>query len=157
MRRITTVVAALLGLSIALASPAFADSPHFNKGPTTSTSVSGVTVSLNLSFMATGLGNASSYAEWTLSGSGTLFSRCYNRGGNKPQSDNKQESVPISADFQTAVNHGNTKFSGTVATVTSTLTCPGNQVVVVESFSATGTLSLVGATLSADLTWTYPS
>lgn len=65
--------------------------------------------------------------------------------------------MPISADFQTAVNHGNTKFSGTVATVTSTLTCPGNQVVVVESFSATGTLSLVGATLSADLTWTYPS
>jgi hypothetical protein len=60
-------------------------------------------------------------------------------------------------DFTTEVNHGNTTFNDTVATVTSTLTCPGNQVVKVESFSATGTLSLVGGTLTADLSWTYPS
>jgi hypothetical protein len=112
---------------------------------------------LNLAFKAAGLGNATAYATWSLTGSGTLFSRCYNRGGNKPQADNKQETVDIGATFDTAVNHGNTTFSGTVATVTSSLTCPGNQVVKVESFSATGTLSLVRGTLTEDLSWTYPS
>jgi len=157
MKRFAVVVAtfAVVGL---FAQQAFADSPHFVNGPTTSTTVSGNEISLNLSFKAAGLGNASAYAEWTLlNGSGTLFSRCYNRGGNKPQADNKQETIPISADFTTAVNHGNTSFSGTIATVTSTLTCPGNQVVKVESFSATGTLSLVGSDLTATLSWSYPS
>jgi hypothetical protein len=146
-------MAAVFGLSIALAAPAFADSPHFTRGPTASTSTSGNTVYLNLSFTAAGLGNATAYAEWSLTGTATLDSRCYNNGGNKPQADNKQESIDLDADFQTAVNHGNTKFSGTVATLTSTLTCPGNQQVKVESFSATATLSLVGSSLSADVSW----
>lgn len=157
MRRSLFVVLAAFFALMLSAQTALADSPHFTKGPTTSVTVDGNQVNLNLSFMAAGLGNATAFAEWSLTGSGTLFSRCYNHGGNKPQADNKQETVPISADFTTAVNHGNTKFSGTVATVTSTLTCPGNQVVKIESFSATGTLSLVGGTLTANLTWTYPS
>jgi hypothetical protein len=157
MRRTAFVAIATFTTLVLGASTALADSPHFVQGPTTSTTVSGSTVNLNLAFKAAGLGNATAYANWSLDGSGTLFSRCYNRGGNKPQADNKQETVDISADFTTAVNHGNTTFSGTVATVTSTLTCPGNQVVVVESFSATGTLTLEGSDLSANLSWVYPS
>lgn len=157
MKRFAVVAVATLSVLGLFAQQALADSPHFVQGPTTSVTVSGNEIDLNLSFKAAGLGNATAYATWSLDGSGSLFSRCYNRGGNKPQADNKQETVPIDADFTTAVNHGNTTFSGTVETVTSTLTCPGNQVVVIESFSATGTLSLVGSDLSAALTWTYPS
>lgn len=156
MRRLLIVIA-IVGGAIFGVTAAMADSPHFVRGPTTSTSVSGNVISLNLSFKAAGLGNATAYADWSLTGSGTLFSRCYNRGGNKPQADNKQENVPISSNFTTAVNAGQTTFSGTVATVTSTLTCPGNQVVVIESFSATATLSLQGGGLSAPLSWSYPS
>jgi hypothetical protein len=157
MRRLLFIIVCVFVAQVFAAQVALADSPHFVQGPTTSTTVSGNTVDLNLSFKAAGLGNASAYATWSLTGSGTIFSRCYNHGGNKPQADNKQETVPINATFDTAVNHGNTTFSGTVATVTSTLTCPGNQIVKVESFSATGTLSLVGGTLTADLSWVYPS
>jgi hypothetical protein len=157
MRRILFIIVCVFAIEALAAQAALADSPHFVQGPTTSTTVSGATVNLNLSFKAAGLGNATAYAEWSLTGSGTIFSRCYNRGGNKPQADNKQETVPIGATFTTDVNHGNTTFNDTVATVTSSLTCPGNQVVKVESFSATGTLSLVGGTLTADLSWTYPS
>lgn len=142
----------VLGLT---ATAAVADSPHFVQGPTTSVSVSGSTVNLNLSFKAAGLGSTLETATWHVDGTGTLFSRCYNKGGNKPQADNKQETVPISADFDTDVRNGQTTFSGTVASVTSTLTCPGNQVVKVESFSATGTLT--GEGLTATLTWSYPS
>ena len=157
MKRFAVVSVTTLAVLGLLAQQALADNPHFVQGPTTSVTVSGNEVDLNLSFKAAGLGNATAYATWSLDGSGTLFSRCYNRGGNKPQADNKQETVDIGATFETAVNHGNTTFNGTVATVTSTLTCPGNQVVRIESFSATGTLSLVGGTLTADLSWTFPS
>jgi hypothetical protein len=151
------VVAALVASALAFAPAALADSPHFVTGPTTSVTANGNTLNLNLAFKAAGLGNASAYANWELlNGSGTLFSRCYNNGGNKPQADNKQETVPITASFTTAVNHGNTTFNGTVTTVSSTLTCPGNQIVKIESFSASATLSLVGGNLTAPLTWTYP-
>jgi hypothetical protein len=157
MKRFAVIAVASLTVLGLLAQAALADSPHFVEGPTTSVSVSGNEIDLNLSFKAAGLGNAAAYASWSVTGSGTVSSRCFNRGGNKPQADNKQETVPISGSFTTAVNHGSTRFSGTVATVTSTLTCPGNQVVRIESFSATGTLSLVGSSLSAPLTWAFPS
>jgi hypothetical protein len=154
MRRFFVV---LLGTSLVLgltATAAVAQNPQFNRGPTTSVTQVGNTLNLNLSFKAVGLGNTVGTADWSVVGSGTLFSRCYNRGGNTPQADNKQETVPINANFSTAVRNGQTTFSGTVATVTSTLSCPGNQVVRIETFSATATLT--GQGLSANLTWTFP-
>jgi hypothetical protein len=155
MRRILLVIACVFAVEALATQAALAESPHFIKGPTTSTSVSGNTITLFVSFKAAGLGNGP-FVDWSVTGSGTLSSRCYNHGGNKPQADNKQETVPIGATFTTAVNNGQTTVTNQeVATITSTLTCPGNQVVKIESFSATGTLT--GAGLTADLTWTFPS
>lgn len=150
------ISAVVVAASLVAAVPAVADSPHFVTGPTTSTTASGNSLLLGLSFKAAGLGNATSYATWSLTGSGSLSSRCFTKSGNQPQAANKQETVPFNVTFPTKVNHGQTTFSGTVATVTSTLKCPKGQVVRIESFSGSGTLSLVGNDLSAPVSWTFP-
>jgi hypothetical protein len=158
MRKFLLTLTAVLGAAALAVPAAFADSPHFVTGPTTSTSVSGNTISLYVSFKAAGLGNATAYANWDVSGTGMLSSRCYNNGNNAPQAANKQESVPFDTPFTTAVNHGQTTVTNQlVTTVTSTLSCPKGQHVVVESFSASGTLTLIGNSLTANLTWSYPS
>ena len=121
-------VAVFLAIGL-MSSLAFADSPHFIGTP--SGTVSGN--SLTVKFKAAGLGNGP-YADFNLSGSVDVFSRCYNHGGNKPQADNKQETITVNETKQFPVSHGQTTGSFTV-TPLSTLTCPGNQVVVIESVS----------------------
>jgi len=125
-RSVALAVFLAIGLT---AGVALADSPHFIGTP--SGSVSGN--SLTVTFKAAGLGNGP-YAAFTLEGSVDVFSRCYNRGGNKPQADNKQETISVNETKDFPVSHGQTTGSFTV-TPLSTLTCPGNQVVVIESVS----------------------
>jgi len=160
MRRLLIVFASVSALALAgLTSVALATSPHFVSGPTTSTTISGNTITLLVSLKGAGLGNTgtTTTAMWDVTGSGQLNSRCYTKSGNKPQAANKQESVPISSTFSTDVTNGQTTATNeVVATITSTLTCPGGQHVVIESFSATGTLSLEGSSLSAPLSWSLP-
>ena len=122
----------VLGLS---ATAALADNPHFIGTP--SGTVSGNTLTVN--FKAAGLGTGD-YADFTLTGSVEVFSRCYNRGGNKPQADNKQETLAVNQTGTFPVRGGQTTGSFTV-TPLSTLTCPGNQVVVIESVSFDLTLT----------------
>jgi hypothetical protein len=126
MRRIFLV---LLAAAAVLSSAAVAASPHFIGNP--SASVSGN--SLTVSFKAAGLGNIST-VDFTLTGTVDVSSRCYNRGGNKPQADNKQETIAVDQSGSFPVRNGSTTGSFTV-TPLSTLTCPGNQVVRIESFS----------------------
>jgi hypothetical protein len=142
MRRI--LVLAGLAVAAVLASAAMATSPHFIGTP--SASVSGN--SLVVSFKAAGLGNVPT-ANFTLSGTVDVFSRCYNRGGNKPQADNKQETINVSQSEDFPVRNGQTTGSFTV-TPLSTLTCPGNQVVRIESISYD--LLLAGQGLEAHIT-----
>lgn len=75
-----------------------------------------------------------------------MFSRCYNRGGNKPQADNKQESMAVSEAGTFPVRNARTNVEFSVAPM-STLTCPGNQVVVIEAISYDLTLNAEGAIL----------
>jgi hypothetical protein len=112
------------------ASTALAASPHYVQGPTVSVS----TTALTISGKAAGLGNAADTADASLTGTVDVFSRCYNRGGNKPQADNKQETINVSQNQTFDVRNGQVTFSFTVSPL-STLTCPGNQVVVIESVS----------------------
>jgi hypothetical protein len=142
MRRI--LVLAGLAVAAVLASAAMATSPHFIGTP--SASVSGN--SLVVSFKAAGLGNVPT-ADFALTGTVDVFSRCYNRGGNKPQADNKQETIAVNQADTFDVRNGQTTGSFTV-TPLSTLTCPGNQVVRIESISYN--LDLDGMGLHADIT-----
>jgi hypothetical protein len=133
---ILSVIALLL-----ITSSALADSPH--QVGQTSVTVSGN--SLTISASIAGLGNASS-ATFDLGGSVDVFSRCYNRGGNKPQADNKQETISVSQTQTFPVRNGRTNATFTV-TPLSTLTCPGNQQVVIESFSYDLSISYQGNVL----------
>jgi hypothetical protein len=140
----TAALAVFLAIGL-MAQAALADNPHFVGTP--SASVSGTTVTVT--FKAAGLGTGD-YAAFSLDGTIDLFSRCYNRGGNKPQADNKQEAIPVDADGSFPVRGGQTTGSFEI-TASSTLDCPGNQIVVVESFSYDLTLTGPGG-ISAHLT-----
>ena len=124
--RATAVLAGLLSLLV-FSAVAVAASPHFIGTPTATVTDDSLTVT----FKAAGLGNAAG-ATFNLTGNVEVFSRCYNRGGNKPQADNKQETLAVNQTQTFPVRNGQTTGSFTV-TPHSTLTCPGNQVVVIES------------------------
>lgn len=134
MKRILLVAVATIALGL-VAGPAVAANPHVVKGPDVTVSGNSITVTASIA----GLGNVPT-ANFTLSGTIQVFSRCYNRGGNKPQADNKQETINVNQTREFPVRNGRTNVSFTV-TPLSTLTCPGNQVVVVESLSWNLTLS----------------
>jgi len=129
MRKYLGGIGALAGVLFLLASAqaAVAASPHFIGTPQATVSGNSLTVT----FKAAGLGNVEE-ATFTLSGTVDVFSRCYNRGGNKPQADNKQETINVNSTETFPVSNGQTTGSFTV-TPLSTLTCPGNQIVVIES------------------------
>jgi hypothetical protein len=139
MVRKFSIGAAVLAVLIVTASAVMAASPHYVQGPTVSAS----STSLTISGKAAGLGNASATADASLTGSVDVFSRCYNRGGNKPQADNKQETIAVNQNQTFDVRNGQVTFSFTVSPL-STLTCPGNQQVVVESVSWNLTLTWPG-------------
>ena len=141
-RGVAVAVFLVLGL---MSHAALADSPHFVGTPTATQSGN----TLRVNFKAAGLGTGD-YADFSLDGSVDVFSRCYNKGGNKPQADNKQETISVSEFGSFPVRGGQTTGSFTV-TPLSTLDCPGKQVVVIESVSYDLTLHGPGG-ITAQLT-----
>lgn len=136
------LVVALMTLTLGLISgPALAANPHVVKGP--DVAVSGNTLTITASIA--GLGNVPS-ADFSLTGTVEVFSRCYNKGGNKPQADNKQETVNVNQSQTFPVRNGRTNVSFAVSPL-STLTCPGKQVVVIESITWDLVLSGEGLTI----------
>jgi hypothetical protein len=113
---------------LAVASIAMAANAHFVGNPTAT--VSGDT--LTVEFKAAGLGNAPT-ADFSLSASANIFSRCYTKKGNKPQAANKQETVTLSSDETFPVSNGQTTGTITLTAPDSTLDCPPGQVAVTES------------------------
>ena len=130
MYRKTGIFIAVLTALIITAAATMAANGHYVVGP--NVSVSGT--ALTISGKAAGLGQGSTTADWTLTGSVDVFSRCYNKGGNKPQADNKQETLAVNQSGSFEVRNGQVTFSISISPL-STLTCPGNQVVVIESVS----------------------
>jgi hypothetical protein len=71
-------------------------------------------------------------ADFTLSGEVNVFSQCYNKGGKNPAADNKEETIAVNQTDTFPVRNGRTNVSFTI-TPLSTLDCPGNQEVRIES------------------------
>lgn len=144
-------VAAIAALTLTVA--AFAANPQFNQGPTYTTTFSpadppnATSVSISVSFKAVGLGNTVGTVDWNVAVTGTISWRCYNKGNNTPQAANKQEAVNANVNFTSDVRNGQTTVTNEhVATLTSTLRCPGNQEARIESLSLTLTLTGQGLT-----------
>ena len=136
MRRILVVLAAVTATAALTVPAAFADSPHYLKGPT-------VTVegnSLTVSWKATGLGNTATSADFSLTGTANVSSQCFTKSGNPVNGVPKQETVDVNVSGNFDVRNGQTTGSLTVSPL-STLTCTGNQHVVILSVSFDLTLN----------------
>jgi hypothetical protein len=120
MRKSSITLVALIGVFVMLAFTAVAGaaSPHFIGTPKATASANTLTVT----FKAAGLGNAAG-ATFNLAGDVQVSSRCYNRGGNKPQADNKQETLSVNQTKAFDVTNGQTTGTFTVSPL-STLTRP---------------------------------
>ena len=93
MTRFARVLALSTSVLLISAGTVLADSPH----QVGQTSVNQSGNSLTISASIAGLGNVPS-VTLNLEGTVDVFSRCYNRGGNKPQADNKQETIAVEFD-----------------------------------------------------------
>ena len=147
VKRILFVALMILTLGL-IAGPAMAASPHVVKGPDVAVSDNTLTVTAGIA----GLGNVPS-ADFSLTGTVDVFSQCYNKGGNNPAADNKEETVNVDQSGTFPVRNGRTNVSFSISPL-STLDCPGNQVVVIESL--TWDLVLSGEGLSIPIQGSTP-
>ena len=132
-RKLITLVASIFAALTVLAvwaSPAVADSPHYVKGPTATVEGN----SLVVSWKAAGLGNTVTTVDFALTGTVTTSSQCFTKSGNPVNGVPKSETVNVNATGTFPVRNGQTTGSLTVEPL-STLTCTGNQQVVILSAS----------------------
>jgi hypothetical protein len=138
MRRIAAIIAALFGLSIAMATPAFADSPHFLFA---NSSVSSSTGALTVSFKEVGLGNTAATEEITLSVDlATADYQCFNNGGKHPKAGNKETvSTSLNTSGFFAVRNGQTTGSLSAGPPDQgDFACPAGQSLFLQSVTYSG-------------------
>lgn len=136
--RVSIVVAALAGATLAFAPSAVADSPHFLFA---NNSVSTSTGALTTSFKDAGLGTAVSSVQITLSvDTATAVYQCFNNGGKHPKAGNKET---VSTSLTTAgtfpVRNGQTTGSLTVGPPgPGDFSCPSGQSLFLQSVTYSG-------------------
>jgi hypothetical protein len=135
-RRVTLLVATL-AILVLTAQSALADSPHYVKGPTATVEGN----SLVVSWKAAGLGNTVTSVDFNLTGTVTTTSQCFTKSGNPVNGVPKSETINVNATGTFPVRNGQTTGSLTISPI-STLTCTGNQHVVI--LSAAFDLTLTG-------------
>jgi hypothetical protein len=136
LKRATSLVAALVAAFALTTAVALADSPHYVKGP--DATVQGN--SLVVSWKAAGLGNTITSVDFALTGTVTTTSQCFTKSGNPVSGVPKSETIGVNATGTFPVRNGQTTGSLTIAPL-STLTCTGNQHVVILSASFDLTLT----------------
>lgn len=139
IRKLITLMASLFAafvVAAGAAAPALADSPHYVKGPTATVQDN----SLIVSWKAAGLGNTVTSADFALTGTVTTTSQCFTKSGNPVNGVPKSETVTVNQTGTFPVRNGQTTGSFTVSPL-STLTCTGNQHVVIQSVAFDLTLT----------------
>jgi hypothetical protein len=136
MRRMLFVLAAVFATAALAAPAAFADSPHYIKGPTATVSGNSLTVS----WKAAGLGNTATSVDFALTGTANVTSQCFTKSGNPVNGVPKSETIDVNVTGTFPVRNGQTTGSLTVSPL-STLTCTGNQHVEILSVSFDLTLT----------------
>ena len=141
MTKVVRVLAMAIALLALGAGEVLAANAHFIGTPQATVSGNTLTVTASVA----GLGDAEG-ADFTLSGPVTVNSRCYTKSGNKPQAENKQETINVNQEATFPVRNGRTNIVFQV-TPLSTLRCPKGQKVVIESVDFSG-LTLSGEGVS---------
>jgi len=136
MKRLLFVPFVVAAALVLFAVPAVADSPHYNQGPTATVKGN----SLIVSWKAVGLGNTVTSANFALTGTANVTSQCFTKSGNPVSGVPKSEQVNVNVQGTFPVRNGQTTGSLTVSPL-STLTCTGNQHVVILSVSFDLTLT----------------
>jgi hypothetical protein len=137
MRKFMALVASAFAVAaLAVAPAALADSPHYVKGPTATVQGN----SLVVSWKAAGLGNTITSVDFSLTGTVTTTSQCFTKSSNPVNGVPKSETIDVNATGTFAVRKGQTTGSFTISPL-STLTCTGNQNVVILSVSFDLTLT----------------
>ena len=136
MRRILFIFAAVLATSALAVPVAFADSPHYVKGPTATVSGNSLTVS----WKAAGLGYTTTSANFELTGTVTTTAQCYTKSGNPVNGVPKSAETPVEESGTFPVRNGSVTGSFTISPL-SPLTCTGSQHVVILSVSYDLTLT----------------
>jgi hypothetical protein len=136
MKRLLLVPLVVAAALVLFAVPAMADSPHYIKGPTATVSGNSLTVS----WKAAGLGNTTTSANFSLTGTANVTSQCFTKSGNPVNGVPKSEKVNVNVSGTFPVRNGQVTGSLTVSPL-STLTCTGNQHVVILSVSFDLTLN----------------
>jgi hypothetical protein len=124
--------------AMALAVPAWADSPHFLAAANT---ISADTGALTTSFKDAGLGTGTSSIAVTLTvGTATAVYQCWNDGGNHPQAGNKETVVTSLTTTGTfPVRNGQTTGALTVGPASpGGFSCPPGQSLFLQSASYAG-------------------
>ena len=144
MKRLSILTLTMIALSGFMATTVRADNPHFLKCGASGVNSDGT---LNATFTLAGLGKNQSITV-TASADATATYGCLNNGGNCPNAANKVEvtgTVTAQGTFMSGKN-GSVRGSLTVDPPPSSLTCPGNQTLVLVSVSYTNvSLSAPGA------------
>jgi hypothetical protein len=135
MKKLSILILTMVALVGFMATSVWADSPHFLRCDASGVNPDG---SLNVSFKIAGLGANQNLAVTASATADAVYS-CLNHGQNCPDASNKVHviaDVSASGTFTSGKN-GQITASLTVDPPPSTLTCPGNQQVVLVSVSYT--------------------
>ena len=124
------LIGVLAVAALAFAPAAVAASPHYVVGPNVTTT----TNSLTVSWKAAGLGNTTTAADFSLTGTISTSSQCFTRSGNPVQGVPKTDTTNVNASGTFDVRNGSVTGSLSVSPL-STLTCTGNQQVRILSVS----------------------
>jgi hypothetical protein len=137
MKRLLVVPLIVAAALVMVAGVAQADSPHYIKGPTATAEGN----SLVVSWKAAGLGNTVTSVDFHLTGTVTTTAQCFTKSGNPVNGVPKTETNNVNATGTFPVRNGQVTGSITISPL-STLTCTGNQHVVI--LSAAFDLTLTG-------------
>jgi hypothetical protein len=144
MRRAAAILALAALLLVAMATAAFADSPHFLFA---NSSISSSTGALSVDFKEAGLGTTVTTEQVTLKvATAAADYQCFNNGGNHPKAGNKEHvemSLTTSGTFP--VRNGQT--TGTISAgppSQGAFTCPSGQSLFLQSVTYSG-ITVTGA------------
>jgi hypothetical protein len=136
MRRILLVLTAVFATAAIAVPAAYADNPHYIKGPTATVEGN----SLVIAWKAAGLGNTVTSVDFNLTGTVTSTSQCFTKSGNPVQGVPKSETIDVNATGTFPVRNGQTTGSFTIEPL-STLECTGKQEVRILSVAFDLTLT----------------